>query len=46
MLLDNLYNCSANLHSGPGIARGSCWNCVQEIARDLALEQPAVATPV
>ncbi len=46
MLLDNLYNCSANLHSGPGIARGSSWNCVQEIARDLALEQPAVATPV
>jgi phytoene dehydrogenase-like protein len=42
LLLDNLYNCSSNLHSGPGIARGSSWNCFQEIARDLALE-PSVA---
>ncbi|HEY7630529.1 MAG TPA: NAD(P)/FAD-dependent oxidoreductase [Thermoleophilaceae bacterium] len=42
LLLDNLYNCSANLHSGPGIGRGSSWNCFQEIARDLALE-PSVA---
>ncbi|HEX6460579.1 MAG TPA: NAD(P)/FAD-dependent oxidoreductase [Thermoleophilaceae bacterium] len=38
LLLDNLYNCSSNLHSGPGIGRGSSWNCFQEIARDLALE--------
>jgi beta-carotene ketolase (CrtO type) len=42
-LLDNLYNCSANVHSGPGIGRGSSWNCFQEIARDLALEPPVVA---
>jgi len=42
LLYDNLYNCSANLHSGPGIARGSSWNCFQTIARDLALE-PVVA---
>lgn len=38
LLLPNLYNCSSNLHSGPGIGRGSSWNCFQEIARDLALE--------
>jgi phytoene dehydrogenase-like protein len=43
LLLDNLYNCSANLHSGPGIGRGSSWNCFQEIARDLALESPELA---
>ncbi|HEY2600628.1 MAG TPA: NAD(P)/FAD-dependent oxidoreductase [Thermoleophilaceae bacterium] len=43
LLLDNLYNCSANLHSGPGIGRGSSWNCFQEIASDLALEAPGVA---
>ena len=36
LLLDNVYDCSANLHSGPGIGRGSSWNCFQEIARDLA----------
>ena len=38
IVLDNLYSCSSNLHSGPGIGRGSSWNCFQEIARDLALE--------
>ena len=43
MLLDNVYNCSANLHSGPGIGRGSSLNCFEEIARDLALEAPPVA---
>lgn len=43
LLLDNVYNCSANLHSGPGIGRGSSWNCFQEIARDLAIEAPALA---
>lgn len=42
-LLDNLYNCSANVHSGPGIGRGSSWNCFQQIARDLALEMPAAS---
>ena len=26
LLFDNLYNCSSNLHSGPGIGRGSSWN--------------------
>jgi phytoene dehydrogenase-like protein len=43
LLLDNLYNCSSNLHSGPGIGRGSSLNCFQEIARDLALEPSGVA---
>jgi beta-carotene ketolase (CrtO type) len=43
LLLDNLYNCSSNLHSGPGIGRGSSWNCFQEMARDLALEPSGVA---
>jgi phytoene dehydrogenase-like protein len=43
LLYDNLYNCSSNLHSGPGIGRGSSWNCFQEIARDLALEPPVLA---
>ena len=43
VLLDNVYDCSANLHSGPGIGRGSSYNCFQEIARALHLEQPAVA---
>jgi phytoene dehydrogenase-like protein len=38
LLLDNLYDCSANLHSGPGIGRGSSYNCYQEIARALRLE--------
>ena len=41
LLLDNLYNCSSNMHSGLGIGRGSSWNCFQEIARDLALEPVA-----
>ena len=43
LLLDNLDDCSANLHSGPGIGRGSSYNCYQEIARTLHLEPPAVA---
>jgi beta-carotene ketolase (CrtO type) len=38
MLLDNVYNCSSNLHSGSGIGRGSSYNCWQTIARDLALD--------
>jgi phytoene dehydrogenase-like protein len=42
--LENLYDCSANLHSGPGIGRGSSLNCFREIARDHRLETaPAVA---
>jgi beta-carotene ketolase (CrtO type) len=43
LLLDNLYNCSANVHSGPGIGRGSSWICFQQIASDLALEIPAAS---
>jgi beta-carotene ketolase (CrtO type) len=44
LLLDNLYDCSANLHSGPGIGRGSSLNCFEEIARDQRLEAaPAAA---
>ena len=43
VMLDNVYDCSANLHSGSGIGRGSSYNCFQEIARALHLEQPAVA---
>jgi len=42
VLLENLYDCSANLHSGPGIGRGSSLNCYQEIARALRLEGAAV----
>ena len=33
MLLDNLYNCSSNMHSGSGIGRGSSVNCFDAIAR-------------
>jgi beta-carotene ketolase (CrtO type) len=43
VLLDNVYDCSANLHSGPGIGRGSSYNCFQEIARDLRLADAIVA---
>jgi beta-carotene ketolase (CrtO type) len=43
MLLDNVYDCSANLHSGSGIGRGSSYNCFQEIARDRHLELATVA---
>jgi phytoene dehydrogenase-like protein len=38
LVLDNVYDCSANLHSGPGIGRGSSVNCFREIARDLHLD--------
>ncbi len=43
LLLENLYDCSANLHSGPGIGRGSSYNCFAQIARDLRLEHASVA---
>jgi phytoene dehydrogenase-like protein len=43
LLLDNLYDCSSNMHSGPGIGRGSSYNCFQEIARSLRLEEAPVA---
>ena len=45
MVLDNVYNCSANLHSGSGIGRGSSYNCFAAIAADLGLGEPA-APPV
>ena len=40
MVLDNVYNCSADLHSGSGIGRGSSYNCFAAIAADLGLEEP------
>jgi phytoene dehydrogenase-like protein len=44
MILDNLYNCSANMHSGSGIGRGSSYNCFHTIAADLGLVgEPALA---
>jgi phytoene dehydrogenase-like protein len=43
VLLDNVYDCSANLHSGSGIGRGSSYNCYREIAEALHLAEPAVA---
>ena len=36
-LLENVYNCSSNLHSGSGIGRGSSLNCFRQIATDLDL---------
>jgi phytoene dehydrogenase-like protein len=38
MLLDNVYNCSSNMHSGSGIGRGSSVNCWNTIAADLAID--------
>ena len=43
VVLENLYDCSANRHSGSGIGRGSSYNCYQEIARVLQLEEASVA---
>jgi beta-carotene ketolase (CrtO type) len=43
LLLDNVYDCSSNLHSGPGIGRGSSYNCFRQIARDLRLQDVAAA---
>ena len=43
VLLDDLYDCSANRHSGPAIGRGSSNNCYQEIARALRLEGATAA---
>jgi phytoene dehydrogenase-like protein len=43
VVLDNVYDCSANFHSGSGIGRGSSYNCFQEIARALDLRQPELA---
>jgi phytoene dehydrogenase-like protein len=36
-LLENVYTCSSNLHSGPSIGRGSSYNCFKVIAADLGL---------
>jgi beta-carotene ketolase (CrtO type) len=48
MILDNLYNCSSNMHSGSGIGRGSSVNCFNAIAGDLGLsidaQSPAAAS--
>jgi beta-carotene ketolase (CrtO type) len=38
VLLENLYDCSANFHSGPGIGRGSSLGCFDQIAHELGLE--------
>ncbi len=43
LVLENVYDCSANLHSGSGIGRGSSYNCFQEIARALRLQEAGVA---
>ena len=43
LLLENLYDCSANLHSGPGIGRGSSYNCFAQIALDHGLEHASIA---
>jgi phytoene dehydrogenase-like protein len=39
-LLDNVYNCSSNLHSGSGIGRGSSYNCFTVMAEELGLRFP------
>ena len=41
-ILPNLYNCSANVHSGSGIGRGNSYNCWQQIAADLGIDPNAV----
>lgn len=41
-ILPNLYNCSANVHAGSGIGRGSSFNCWQQIAADLGIDPSAV----
>jgi phytoene dehydrogenase-like protein len=46
ILLDNVYDCSATLHSGSGIGRGSSYNCFHEIASDRGLAAAAVTAPV
>jgi phytoene dehydrogenase-like protein len=43
ILLGNVYDCSASLHSASGIGRGSSYNCFQEIARALHLEEAVAA---
>jgi phytoene dehydrogenase-like protein len=43
IFLENVYDCSANLHSGSGIGRGSSYSCFPEIARDLHLDRASAA---
>jgi beta-carotene ketolase (CrtO type) len=43
VVLENLYDCSANRHSGSGAGRGSSYNRYQEIARVLQREEASVA---
>jgi beta-carotene ketolase (CrtO type) len=46
-ILNNVYTCSSNLHSGSGIGRGSSLNCFKIIAADLGLrEDTAGGAPV
>ncbi len=45
-ILPNLYNCSANVHAGSGIGRGSSFNCWQQIAADLGIDPQADLNPV
>ncbi len=37
VLLNNVYCCSSNMHSGSGIGRGSSFNCWTTIANDLGI---------
>ncbi len=37
MIVDNVYNCSSNMHSGSGIGRGSSYNCWKKIETDLGI---------
>jgi phytoene dehydrogenase-like protein len=41
-ILPNLYNCSANVHAGSGIGRGSSYNAWKQIAADLGIDPDAV----
>ena len=43
LVLGNVFDCSASLHSGSGIGRGSSYNCFQEIARTLELQEAVLS---
>jgi len=38
--IKNLYQCSSGVYGGPGIGRGSSYNCYKLIAQDLGLPAP------